>query len=43
VRERLTAEGAVVEPTTPEELRRFVRSEIEKWAKAVKFSGARLD
>jgi len=43
VRDRLTAEGAVIESTTPEELRRFVRAEIEKWAKAVKFSRAKLD
>jgi len=43
VRDRLTAEGAVVESTTPEELRRFVRSEIEKWARAVTFARAKLD
>ena len=43
VRKRLTEEGAELETTTPEELTRFVRAEIVKWAKAVKDSGATID
>jgi tripartite-type tricarboxylate transporter receptor subunit TctC len=43
IQDRLLAEGAAVEPTTPDELRRFIRAEIEKWAIAVRFSGAKLD
>jgi len=29
--------------STPEQYQQFIRSEIEKWAKVVKFSGVRLD
>ena len=43
MRQRLTDEGAEVEPSTPAELARFVHAEIAKWAKAVKDSGARVD
>jgi tripartite-type tricarboxylate transporter receptor subunit TctC len=43
VRGRLHDEGAEVEPTTPEQLVAFIRSEIPKWAAAVKASGAKLD
>jgi tripartite-type tricarboxylate transporter receptor subunit TctC len=42
-RERLVASGVNVETTTPEELRAFVRSEIQKMGKAVRTSGARVD
>jgi tripartite-type tricarboxylate transporter receptor subunit TctC len=43
VRERLVAEGAEVQTTTPEELAAFVRAEIRKWAAVVKASGAKVD
>jgi tripartite-type tricarboxylate transporter receptor subunit TctC len=43
VRKRLIDEGADVQTTTPEELMAFVRSEIPKWEKAVKLSGAKVD
>jgi tripartite-type tricarboxylate transporter receptor subunit TctC len=43
VRVRLIDEGADIETTTPEALAQFVRGEIDKWAKAVKLSGAKLD
>jgi len=43
VRGRLGEEGAEIETTTPEQLSAYIRSEIEKWAKAVKMSGARVD
>jgi tripartite-type tricarboxylate transporter receptor subunit TctC len=44
VRERMLAQG--VEPGTgsnPEEFARFIKSEIEKWARIVKQSGARVE
>lgn len=43
VRERLAAMGAQAAPTTPEELGRIVRSEIERWAPVVKASGATVN
>jgi tripartite-type tricarboxylate transporter receptor subunit TctC len=43
VRERLAAEGAEVQTTTPEELAAFVRAEIRKWGAVVKASGAKVD
>ena len=43
VKERLTAAGVNVESTTPEGLRAFVRAEIQKMRKSVKFSGATVD
>jgi len=42
-RERLTGIGVDVAGTTPEELARFQRAELAKWAKIVKDSGAKLD
>jgi len=43
VRERLLASGVEVVGSTPEELARFQRAEMEKWAKIVRDSGARVD
>ena len=43
MRQRLADDGAEVESSTPAELARFVHSEIAKWAKAAKDSGARID
>lgn len=40
VRERLAADGAVALGSTPDEFARFIQSEMTKWAKVVKFSGA---
>jgi tripartite-type tricarboxylate transporter receptor subunit TctC len=42
-RERLIESGVNVETTTPEELRAFVHTEIDKMGKAVKSSGATVD
>ena len=41
VRRRLDAEGAVPVGNSPEEFSKFVQDEIQRWAKVVKFSGAR--
>jgi tripartite-type tricarboxylate transporter receptor subunit TctC len=41
VRKRLESEGAVAVGNSPEEFDRFVQSEIARWAKVVKFSGAK--
>jgi tripartite-type tricarboxylate transporter receptor subunit TctC len=43
VREHYTNHGIDLMTTTPEEMRTFLRSEIEKWAKVVKASGARVE
>ncbi len=40
---RLAALGADPAPMTPEDLGKFVREEITKWAKVVKESGAKVD
>jgi tripartite-type tricarboxylate transporter receptor subunit TctC len=41
VRDRMVAEGAEFVGDTPEQFAAFFRSEIEKWGRAVKASGAR--
>jgi tripartite-type tricarboxylate transporter receptor subunit TctC len=43
VRDRISALGAEIATSSPEEFDRFNRAQIEKWAKVVKFSGARAD
>jgi len=41
VRDRMAAEGAEFVGDTPEQFTAFLRSEIDKWGKAIKASGAR--
>jgi tripartite-type tricarboxylate transporter receptor subunit TctC len=41
LRDRMSAEGAEFVGDTPEQFTAFVKSEIAKWAKAVKASGAK--
>ncbi len=41
IRDRMSAEGADFVGDTPEQFAAFIRSEIAKWAKAVKASGAK--
>ncbi|WP_042877171.1 Bug family tripartite tricarboxylate transporter substrate binding protein [Cupriavidus necator] len=43
VRERFKVLGAEIAPSTPEEFLDLSRRETVKWAKIVKFSGARID
>jgi tripartite-type tricarboxylate transporter receptor subunit TctC len=43
MRERLTAQGAEPAPTTPGEFAAFIQSEIPKYARIVKASGAKVD
>lgn len=42
-RKRMAEMGLEPVGSTPEQYQQFIRSEIEKWAKVVKFSGVRLD
>lgn len=43
VKQRLLAEGAVPESSTPEQLAAFLRAETAQWARAVGVSGAKMD
>jgi tripartite-type tricarboxylate transporter receptor subunit TctC len=43
VKERLAASGAELKPSTPEQLAEHIRTEIDKWGKAVKSSGAQAE
>ena len=43
VQERLSTQGVELVGSTPAEFAQFIRSEIPKWAKAVRASGARVD
>jgi tripartite-type tricarboxylate transporter receptor subunit TctC len=43
VKERLAAQGAETFTSTPEKFADYIRTETDKWAKVVKFSGAQLD
>ena len=43
MRERLTGAGMQVRPLNADELRRFMDTEIARWARVVQASGARID
>ena len=43
VKERLAAQGAETVTSTPQEFGAYIKAETEKWARVVKFSGARID
>ena len=43
MKERLAGQGAVAVGNTPEQYGEFVKTEIAKWAKVVKASGAKID
>jgi tripartite-type tricarboxylate transporter receptor subunit TctC len=43
LRQRMSAEGAEFVGDTPEQFTAFFKSEVAKWGKAVKASGAKVD
>jgi len=43
VRGRIESDGSEPVGSSPEEFRRFMRADMDKWAKLVKESGAKLD
>jgi tripartite-type tricarboxylate transporter receptor subunit TctC len=43
VRERIVADGSEPVGNTPEEFRSFMRADLDKWAKLVRESGAKLE
>ena len=43
MRERMSNQGVELVAGTPEEFARFIKTELPKWAQAVKVSGARVD
>jgi tripartite-type tricarboxylate transporter receptor subunit TctC len=43
LRERLARDGVDVVGNTPQEFASFIRAEMQKWAKAVKESGAKVE
>ena len=42
-REQFATVGVVPEPSTPQELGAFIRSEIEKWSGVMKFAGMKQE
>jgi len=43
VKSRIESDGSEPVGSSPEEFRRFMRADMDKWAKLVKESGAKLD
>src|SRR5882672_1105173 len=43
IRERFAGQGALPVGDTPEQFAAYIRNEIEKWTRVVKFSGAKID
>ncbi len=40
---KLSSQGAILEPQTPEQFRAFIASEIAKWAKVIKAAGVKTE
>ena len=43
IREKLVAQGAIVEGTSADDLAAFLRVDVERWSKTIKASGAKAD
>jgi tripartite-type tricarboxylate transporter receptor subunit TctC len=43
LRDHLASQGAILEGSTPEQLSVMIKSDLAKWAKVVKDSGARIE
>ena len=43
MRQRFAEVGGEIRPLSPAEFRDFVKAELEKWAKVVQASGAKID
>jgi len=43
VQERLTGVGVELIGNSPEEFAQFIKTEIARWSRVVKFSGAQID
>jgi tripartite-type tricarboxylate transporter receptor subunit TctC len=43
VRDRLGAQGAEASTSTPDELGRYTRAEMQRWQRVIRDSGARAD
>ena len=43
IKGRIEADGSQPVGSSPEEFRRFMQADLDKWAKLVKESGAKLD
>ena len=43
MREKFATQGAIPVGNTPEQFAAYIRSEIDKWTRVVKFSGAKVD
>ena len=43
IKARIAELGSVPMPMTPADFAKFIADETEKWAKVVKFSGAKVD
>ena len=43
MQERMAAQGADIIASTPQQFASYIKSDLAKWAKVVKDSGARVD
>jgi tripartite-type tricarboxylate transporter receptor subunit TctC len=43
IKQRFAEQGADPAPTSPTEFRQFIATELDKWARLVKISGAKVE